>query len=106
MSEVSLNGGLERSSGKAMTLKPGLPRKPQDIGDVRVMGDLPKRVANREWKQPKTKKYAAVNSKAERVGDLKRVLTSELEMQSLEFAQSVFSLALVQYMPPSLLMEW
>lgn len=31
------------------------------------------------------------------VGDLKRVLTSDMELQSLEFAQQVFGLALVQY---------
>ena len=31
------------------------------------------------------------------VGDLKSTLTSDMEMQSLEFAQLVFGLALVQY---------
>ena len=39
------------------------------------------------------------------VGDLKSALTSDMEMQSLEFAQLVFGLALVQYflsMLPSL----
>ena len=39
------------------------------------------------------------------VGDLKNVLTSDMEIQSLEFAQLVFILALVQYpltMLPSL----
>ena len=32
-----------------------------------------------------------------RVGDLKSALTSDMEMQSLEFAQLVFGLAVVQY---------
>ena len=33
------------------------------------------------------------------VGDLKRVLSSHMEMLSLEFAQIVFGLILVQYFP-------
>ena len=37
------------------------------------------------------------STKLEGCGDLKSILTSDMEMQSLEFAQMVFSLALVQY---------
>ena len=36
-------------------------------------------------------------TKLNRVGDLKSVLTSDMEMQSLEFVQRVFDLALIQY---------
>ena len=36
------------------------------------------------------------STKLNGVGDLKSILTSDMEMQSLEFAQLVFSLALVQ----------
>ena len=45
------------------------------------------------------------STKLKRVEDLKSVLTSDLETQSLEFAQMVFGLPLVQYflsMLPSL----
>ena len=51
---------------------------------------LLRRAANREGNQAKRKWVG-------RVGVLKSVLTSDLEMQSLEFAQMVFGLALVQY---------
>ena len=37
------------------------------------------------------------STKMKEVGDLKSALTSDMEMQSLEFAQLVFGLALVQY---------
>ena len=37
------------------------------------------------------------STKLKGVGDLKSTLTSDMEMQSLEFAQLVFGLALVQY---------
>lgn len=37
------------------------------------------------------------STKLKGVGDLKSALTSDMEMLSLEFAQLVFSLALVQY---------
>ena len=45
------------------------------------------------------------STKLKGAGDLKTALTSDIEMQSLEFAQLVFGLALVQYfltMLPSL----
>lgn len=45
---------------------------------------------------PKKRKYAVVN-KAEGIGDLKSILTSDMEMQSLEFVQLVFGLVVVQY---------
>ena len=48
-----------------MKVKPGLPWRPQDIGNARAMGYLPRRATNREWNQSKKKKCVAVN-KAER----------------------------------------
>ena len=48
-----------------MKVKPGLPWRPQDVGDARVVEYLPRRTVNREWKQPKREKCVAVN-KAER----------------------------------------
>jgi hypothetical protein len=37
--------------------------------------------ANREWKQPRRKKFVAVNKDEKGVGDLKTALTSALEMR-------------------------
>ena len=37
------------------------------------------------------------STKLKGIGDLKSVLTSDMELQSLEFAQLVFGLVLVQY---------
>ena len=39
--------------------------RPQEVGDFRTMGYLLRRAANREWNQPKRKKYVSVK-KAER----------------------------------------
>jgi hypothetical protein len=50
------------------------------------------------YNYPKRKNYVVIN-KAERLGDLKKVLTSGMEMQSLEFIQLVFGFALVKYFP-------
>ena len=49
------------------------------------------------------------STKLKGIGDLKSALTSDVEMQSLEFAQLVFGLALVQYFLTMLLshiLEW
>jgi hypothetical protein len=54
------------------------------------MGYLLRKAANREWNQPERRNCIAAN-KAE------RSWTSDMEMQSLEFAQLIFGLALVQY---------
>jgi hypothetical protein len=49
----------------------------------------------REWNQPKSKRYLLQSTELERIGDLKTILTSNTEMQILEFAQLGFCLALV-----------
>ena len=77
-----------------MKLRPGLPWRPQNVQDARVVTYLPRKAANREWNQPKRKKCVAVNEMKEG-GDLKSMLTSDMEMRSLEFAQLVFSFVLV-----------
>jgi hypothetical protein len=60
--------------------------RPQDVQDARAMVYLLRKAANREWNQPRRKKFVAVNKEQKRVGDLKIALTSAMEMQSLEFA--------------------
>jgi hypothetical protein len=57
------------------------------------VGYLLRKAANREWNQPRKKKFVTVNKDEKGVGDLKTVI-SDMEMQSLEFAQLVSCLAL------------
>jgi hypothetical protein len=58
------------------------------------MGYLLKKAANGEWNQPRRNKFVAVNKDKKGVGDLKTALASDVEMQSLEFAQLVSCFAL------------
>jgi hypothetical protein len=53
------------------------------------MGYLLRKAANRKWNHPRRKKFVAVNKNEKGVRDLKTALTSDIEMQSLEFAQLV-----------------
>ena len=48
-----------------MKVNSGLTWRLQDVRDVRAVGYLLRKAANREWKQSKRKKYVSVN-KAER----------------------------------------
>lgn len=53
MSTLSLHGVLERPLSELVKVKSRLHSRTQDVGDVRVMGYLPREVANRNWNQPK-----------------------------------------------------
>jgi hypothetical protein len=53
--------------------------------------------ANREWNQLSRKTFVAVNKDQKGVGDLKITLTSDMEMQSLEFAQLISCLVFGDY---------
>ena len=58
---------------------------PQDIRDARAEGSEPRKAANRDWSQPRRKKFVAVNKdekKSWRFED--HTFTSDMEMQSLE----------------------
>jgi hypothetical protein len=44
------------------------------------MSNLLRKAANRKWKQPRRKKFVAVNKDEKGVGDLKTTLTSNMEM--------------------------
>jgi hypothetical protein len=50
------------------------------------MGYLLRKAAGREWNQSRKKKFVAVNKDKKGVGDLKTALTSDMEMENLEFA--------------------
>jgi hypothetical protein len=56
-----------------------LPRIPQDVRNARLMGYLLRKAANREWNQPKRKKFIAIIN-------AEKNWTSDMEIQSLEFA--------------------
>ena len=55
---------------------------------------LLQKAASTERNQPRRKKFVVVNKDEKGVGDLKTTLTSVREMQSVEFAQLLFCLAL------------
>jgi hypothetical protein len=38
-------------------VKPGLPTRSQEVGDVRALGYLLRKAAKRKWNQPKRKKW-------------------------------------------------
>ena len=78
---------------KTVKEKPGSPWRLQDVGDVRAMGYLQRKGGGTNPRE----RSVLQSTKLTGVGDLKSVLTSDTEMQGLEFAQMVFSLALVQY---------
>ena len=61
MSGVSLHGGLKRVWCEAVKVKPGLPWRPQNVGDATAIGYLLRGAANKELNQPKRKKCVAVN---------------------------------------------
>ena len=77
---------------EAVTLK--LPSILRDVRDARAVGSLLRKAANREWNQPKGKKFVEINKDEIGVGYLKIALTSAMEMQSLEFVQLVLCPAL------------
>ena len=78
--------GSQAPEQEAVKLK--LLWRPQNVRHSSAVGLLLGKAVNREWKQPKTKNCVAVNKG-------KRSWTSDVEMQSLEFARLVFGLALV-----------
>ena len=59
---------------------------------------LPSKAAYMEGKYLKRKKIVLHSTKLKEVGGLKSILTSDMEMQSLEFLYLTFSLAFVQYL--------
>ena len=58
------------------------------------MGYLLRKADNKERYRPRRKKFVAVDKDEKGVGDLKITLTSDMEMQGLEFAHLVSCLAL------------
>lgn len=90
-----LHVGPERPLYEAEKMKCGLHWRPHGVGDARALCYLPKRTAN--CGSSPRERSVLQTSKLEGVGNLKRPLTSNMEMQNLEFALLCFCLALVQY---------
>jgi hypothetical protein len=56
----------------------------------RAIGYLLRKAANRKWNTgSRRKKFIAVNKDVKGVGDLNTALVSDMQMQSLEFAQLI-----------------
>jgi hypothetical protein len=55
------HGDLERPLYEAVKVTLGLPWRPQDVGDARIVGYLSRGAANREWNKPKREECAVVN---------------------------------------------
>jgi hypothetical protein len=64
---------------EAVNLK--LPWSPQDDRDVKTVGYLPRKAANRKWNQPRRKNFVAINKAIKGVRDLKTDLKSDMEME-------------------------
>lgn len=67
--------------------------------------DICQRELQTVWKRSEREQYAA-DVKLEGAENLKSPLTSNMEMQNLEFALQCFCLALVQYSSTMLLPSW
>ena len=59
-----------------------------------VTGYLLRKAADRKWNQLRRKKFVVVNKDEKGARNLKTILTSDVEMQSLEFAQLIVCLDL------------
>ena len=69
----------------------GSPWRPEDVQDAGVTGYLPRSAADREWDQL-CRRSGLQSTKLKGAGDLKRILASDTEMQSLEISPLLFSL--------------
>jgi hypothetical protein len=58
------------------------------------LGYLSRKANKKEWNRPRRKDFLAVNKDGKGVGDLKRGLSLDMEMQRLEIVQLVSRLAL------------
>lgn len=89
-----LKKGSERKIAYTMKMEPGLSWRCQDIGDIRVMGYLPRKTAGCVWNQTRREKYVVANN-SERIWKSEVPLTSNMEMQNSEIVLLGLGLALV-----------
>lgn len=80
-----LQRGLKRPLCEAGKVKPALPWKPQEVGGARIVGYLPRKTAGQvRGRTNRETVLWAIRLKGH--GKLKSALTSDVEMQNLEFA--------------------
>jgi hypothetical protein len=90
--------GSQTLEKEAVKLK--LPWISQAVRNVRAVGYLPRKAAFRKWNLPNRMKFVAAKCqicqqqsiRMKGVGDMKRTVTSDMEMWSLEFGQLVLVL--------------
>ena len=75
--------GSQTLKQEAVTLK--LPWRPQDVQDARTMCYLLRKAASRDGTRSGERSLLQSTKMKKRVGDLKTALTSDMEMQSLQF---------------------
>lgn len=102
VSGVSLHGGLERPLCNAMKVKPGLPWRPQNVGDDRAVGYFQGEILTMESAHEK-EVYCSQQRRKE-LEVWRALLTSDMEIQSLEFAQLLFGLVFLHYAPFRIIM--
>ena len=73
-----------------MKLKPALPWKSQDVGHASARDTCSEKLLMENGTRPRQRSVLQP-TKLNGVRDLKSILTSDMEMQTLEFAQLVFS---------------
>ena len=107
VSRVFLNGDLERPLCETVKVKPGLPWRPQDVGEIKVVRTCQGELLTGSGTSPPVRSVLQF-TKLEGVGELKSVLILDMEMQKLEITQLAYSLALAQYSFTILLflLEW
>jgi hypothetical protein len=79
--------GSQTLKQEAVILK--LPWRPEDFQDTTAIGYLLRHAANREWILPRKISLLQSTKMKKELTDLKTALTSDSEMQSLEFAYLV-----------------
>ena len=87
------HGGPGKILNEAVMIKPGLPWRPQDLGNARVVGHLPRRAA--DCGTSPTKRSMLQSTKLKGVRDLKPILTSDTGIQNLKPGRGL-SAALLQ----------
>lgn len=89
--ELKLHGSLDRPWPEPVNTMSALPWRSQDVGDSRVLVELPCRLLTESRTSPRERSRLQA-TRLKEVGDLKSTLTWDTEMKSLKFAQLVFGL--------------
>lgn len=78
---------MERPLCQALKMKTGVPWRPQDVGDARALGCLPRRAADWAWNPPKRENCVVVNKAGADWSCEEPFAVGHGEMQSVAFAR-------------------